>query len=63
MIEHEHEHNRAPVLTGAVLTRGIHHADMGILLGIQFVNAGLGWYETTKAGTLGLPSTMLRVFP
>ncbi|GLC35933.1 hypothetical protein PLESTB_000520800 [Pleodorina starrii] len=25
-------------------------ADMGILLGIQFVNATLGWYETTKAG-------------
>ncbi|KAG2442954.1 hypothetical protein HXX76_003029 [Chlamydomonas incerta] len=25
-------------------------ADMGILLGIQFTNATLGWYETTKAG-------------
>lgn len=25
-------------------------ADMGILLAIQFINAGLGWYETTKAG-------------
>ncbi|KAG2442961.1 hypothetical protein HXX76_003035 [Chlamydomonas incerta] len=25
-------------------------ADMGILLGIQFINATLGWYETTKAG-------------
>lgn len=25
-------------------------ADMGILLGIQFLNATLGWYETTKAG-------------
>ncbi|EFJ47201.1 hypothetical protein VOLCADRAFT_61631, partial [Volvox carteri f. nagariensis] len=25
-------------------------ADMGILFGIQFVNATLGWYETTKAG-------------
>ncbi|MEW5303187.1 MAG: hypothetical protein WDW36_005903 [Sanguina aurantia] len=24
--------------------------DMGILLGIQFINAFLGWYETTKAG-------------
>ncbi|EFJ47104.1 hypothetical protein VOLCADRAFT_105176 [Volvox carteri f. nagariensis] len=24
--------------------------DFGILLGIQFINATLGWYETTKAG-------------
>ncbi len=25
-------------------------ADMGILLGIQFINAGISFYETTKAG-------------
>ncbi|GLC35934.1 hypothetical protein PLESTB_000520900 [Pleodorina starrii] len=25
-------------------------ADFGILMGIQFINATLGWYETTKAG-------------
>eukprot|EP00122_Pirum_gemmata_P015184 Pgem_evm1s14187 len=24
--------------------------DMGILLGLQFINAFIGWYETTKAG-------------
>ena len=24
------------------------YADMGILLGIQFVNAGISFYETTK---------------
>ena len=26
--------------------------DMGILLGIQFTNASMGFYEITKAGTL-----------
>ena len=26
------------------------YADMGILLGIQFINAGISFYETTKAG-------------
>jgi len=28
--------------------------DMGILLGIQFINASLGFYEITKAGTFYL---------
>jgi len=35
----------------ALVEAGIQNwADFGILMGIQFINATLGWYETTKAG-------------
>eukprot|EP00292_Cryptomonas_paramecium_P001673 CAMPEP_0113686260 /NCGR_PEP_ID=MMETSP0038_2-20120614/15178_1 /TAXON_ID=2898 /ORGANISM="Cryptomonas paramecium" /LENGTH=1123 /DNA_ID=CAMNT_0000606537 /DNA_START=21 /DNA_END=3392 /DNA_ORIENTATION=- /assembly_acc=CAM_ASM_000170 len=36
----------------AALIEGVieNFADMGILLGIQFINAGISFYETTKAG-------------
>jgi H+-transporting ATPase len=36
----------AAIVEAAILS----WTDMGILLGIQFINAFLGFYETTKAG-------------
>ena len=51
---HKHTQLYAPMAVALwcaiVVEAGIGHwTDMGILLGIQLVNAGIGWHESTKA--------------
>ncbi|KAG2499212.1 hypothetical protein HYH03_002792 [Edaphochlamys debaryana] len=46
-------HQPMPIMIwiAAIIEAAIQNwADFGILMGIQFINATLGWYETTKAG-------------